>query len=262
MKPVLSASMIIGAASSKRSRDSSMLRRKAANSRRARPRPMPRRKPALAQQVEHRGILGDAQRVVPGQDDRRGADVDVGAERGEVGHQLDVVGHEGVVVEVVLGRPEAVEAETRRRSAPAGSPRPRRGCRSSCPSRSWRTPSSCRRPWCAPLCSAWLAASRPGRAKARSHPGRLQQLRRRGQTSGCGRSLRLAPRLSAAAACAQLTPMCCESPGQAAAFRLRHVALEPVQATMRRPGPPARPAPEPRQACASDVPADELRVPM
>ena len=33
--------------------------------------------PPVAQQVEHRGILGDAQRVVPGQDDCGGADVDV-----------------------------------------------------------------------------------------------------------------------------------------------------------------------------------------
>ena len=33
-----------------------------------------------------------------------------GQTRRQVGHQLDVVGHEGVVVEMVLGRPQAVEA--------------------------------------------------------------------------------------------------------------------------------------------------------
>ena len=43
MNPVFSALTIIGAASSKRPRDSSMLSLKAANSRRASPRPMPSR---------------------------------------------------------------------------------------------------------------------------------------------------------------------------------------------------------------------------
>ena len=67
--------------------------------------------PALAQHVEHGGVLGDAQRIVPGQDHRRRADVDVRAERGEMRHQREVVGHERVVVEVMLGRPQAIEAQ-------------------------------------------------------------------------------------------------------------------------------------------------------
>ena len=67
--------------------------------------------PALAQHIEHSRLFGDTQRVVPGQDDRCGAKIDVGAERGQIGHQLKVVGHERIVVEVVLGRPQAVEAE-------------------------------------------------------------------------------------------------------------------------------------------------------
>jgi hypothetical protein len=50
-------------------------------------------------------------RIVPRQDDGRGTDVDAGAERGQIGHQVEVVGHERVVVEVVLGRPEAVESQ-------------------------------------------------------------------------------------------------------------------------------------------------------
>ena len=66
--------------------------------------------PAAAQHVEHGGILRHPQRIVPGQDDRRRADIDVGMPRRQVGHQLDVVGHERVVVEMVLGRPQAVEA--------------------------------------------------------------------------------------------------------------------------------------------------------
>src|SRR6516165_12641961 len=67
--------------------------------------------PALAQHVEHDRILGDAQRIMPRQDDSRGAQIDVRAERGQIRHQLDVVGHERVVVEVVLGRPQAVEPQ-------------------------------------------------------------------------------------------------------------------------------------------------------
>ena len=35
--------------------------------------------PALAQHVEHGGVLGDPQRIVPGQDDGGGADIDVRA---------------------------------------------------------------------------------------------------------------------------------------------------------------------------------------
>ena len=64
---------------------------------------------ALAEHVEHRRLFSDTQRVVPGQDDRCGAEIDVGAERGQIGHQLQVVGDEGIVVEMVLGRPQAVE---------------------------------------------------------------------------------------------------------------------------------------------------------
>ena len=43
--------------------------------------------------------------VVPGQDDRRGANIDIGAERGQIGHQLQIVRHKRIVIEVVLGRP-------------------------------------------------------------------------------------------------------------------------------------------------------------
>ena len=59
----------------------------------------------LAEEVDHDGPLGDTQRVVPGEDNGGGAEVDIGAHRGQIGHQLQVVGAEGVVVEVVLDRP-------------------------------------------------------------------------------------------------------------------------------------------------------------
>ena len=67
--------------------------------------------PSLAQQVEHRRLLRDPQRVVPGDDDRGGAQIDVRARRRQIAHQLEVVGDERVVVEVMLGRPQTVEAE-------------------------------------------------------------------------------------------------------------------------------------------------------
>src|SRR3984957_7180523 len=109
MYPVFNALTIIDAASSKRSRDSSIVPRKAWNSRRARPRPMPRpRRPLLSRSTMM--ARSATRRVVPGQDDRRSAEVDVGADGGEVGHQLQIVGAEGVVVEVVLDRPQDVEA--------------------------------------------------------------------------------------------------------------------------------------------------------
>ncbi len=61
--------------------------------------------PALAQKIEHRRLLGDAQRVVPGQDYRGGAEIDVRAHAGEVSHQLQIVGAERIVEEMMLRRP-------------------------------------------------------------------------------------------------------------------------------------------------------------
>jgi len=73
------------------------------------PAPHAEAKPALAQHVEDGGIFRDAQRIVPGQDDGCRTDIDVGMAGRQVGHEMEIVGHEGVVVEVVLGRPQAVE---------------------------------------------------------------------------------------------------------------------------------------------------------
>ena len=50
--------------------------------------------PATAQQVEDGCVFGDPQRVVPGQDYRRGPNVDVRMLGRDVGHQLDVVRYE------------------------------------------------------------------------------------------------------------------------------------------------------------------------
>src|SRR5438270_3992343 len=106
MKPVFNALTIIGAASSKRSRDSSMLRRKAANSRRATPRPRPRRSRPLLSMSSTAAFSATRKGIVPRQDDSRGAQIDVGAQRGKICHQLKVIGHKRIVVEMVLGRPK------------------------------------------------------------------------------------------------------------------------------------------------------------
>ena len=79
MKPVFSALTIIGAASSKRPRDSSMLEAEGVELAPRQAAAHAEAQPALAQHVEHGGVLGDAQRIVPGQDDGGGADVDVRA---------------------------------------------------------------------------------------------------------------------------------------------------------------------------------------
>jgi hypothetical protein len=68
-------------------------------------------KPALAQHIEHRRLFCDAQWIVPRQDDSRGAQIDIGTEGGQIRHQLEVVRHERIVIEVVFGRPQAVEAQ-------------------------------------------------------------------------------------------------------------------------------------------------------
>ena len=65
---------------------------------------------AVAEHIKYGGVFGHAQGVMPGQDDGGGAHVDVGMPGSYVGHQLQVVRDEGVVVEVVFGGPEAVEA--------------------------------------------------------------------------------------------------------------------------------------------------------
>ena len=61
--------------------------------------------------IEDRDLLGDAQRVVPGQDHRRGAEIGVARYPGEVAHQLQIVGAERVIVKMMLDRPQHVEAE-------------------------------------------------------------------------------------------------------------------------------------------------------
>ena len=61
--------------------------------------------------VEDGHLLGDAQGIVPGQDHGRGTEADIRALRRQVRHELEVVRAERVVVEVVLHRPQHVEAE-------------------------------------------------------------------------------------------------------------------------------------------------------
>ena len=66
---------------------------------------------AVGQVVEERDLLRDAQGVVPGHDDRPGRELDAARAAGEPRQELQVVGAGGVVREVVLDRPELVEAE-------------------------------------------------------------------------------------------------------------------------------------------------------
>ena len=65
---------------------------------------------SFAQQIEDRRLLGDAQRVVPRHDHRRGAEPDARAYPGEIGHQLQIVGAERVIEKMMLGRPQRVKA--------------------------------------------------------------------------------------------------------------------------------------------------------
>ncbi len=61
--------------------------------------------------VEQRDLLRDAERFVPRQDHRAGAEQDAFCPRRHVGEEHGVVGAERVVTEVVLDRPQGVEAE-------------------------------------------------------------------------------------------------------------------------------------------------------
>jgi len=61
--------------------------------------------------VEDGYLLDHAQGIVPGEDHGRGAEPHLRARGRQVGHELEVVRAERVVVEVVLHGPQHVEAE-------------------------------------------------------------------------------------------------------------------------------------------------------
>jgi hypothetical protein len=61
--------------------------------------------------VEQGDLLGDPQRIVPGQDDGACAEGDRARPAGQVGEGLRGVGAHRVVVEVVLDRPDRVVPE-------------------------------------------------------------------------------------------------------------------------------------------------------
>jgi hypothetical protein len=69
------------------------------------------RRPPAQDVLQHRHVLGHPQRVVPGQDDDHGADVDAARGAGEVAQQLDRVRDHRVRADVVLHRPQRVEAQ-------------------------------------------------------------------------------------------------------------------------------------------------------
>ena len=67
--------------------------------------------PPARQQIEHRGILGDADRVLHRQDDDAGAEPDPRRARGDEAEERQRRGQSPfVAVEMVLGDPGAVEA--------------------------------------------------------------------------------------------------------------------------------------------------------
>jgi len=75
------------------------------------PAPHAEQRPALGEDVQHDYLLGHAERVVPGQDDRGGTQLQPLRPPGDVRQQHDVVGAHRVVVEVVLDGPQAVVAQ-------------------------------------------------------------------------------------------------------------------------------------------------------
>jgi hypothetical protein len=62
--------------------------------------------------LEHRHLLDDPQRVVPGQDDRARHQVDRRGAPGQVGQVLHVVPAHAVALEVVLDAPDGLEPES------------------------------------------------------------------------------------------------------------------------------------------------------
>ena len=75
--------------------------------------------PAARQVVEQRDLLGAAHRIVPGQHDHPGAQPHVGVAGRAVREELDGVWRQEVVGEVVLDRPDRLEA-TRDRQVDEG----------------------------------------------------------------------------------------------------------------------------------------------
>ena len=64
-----------------------------------------------AELVQHRDLLRDTERLVPGHDHRRCAQIDALRAAREIAQDLGIVRAERVVEEVVLGRPQCVKAE-------------------------------------------------------------------------------------------------------------------------------------------------------
>ena len=66
---------------------------------------------AVGEMVEQRGLLGDPNRIVPGQHHHHRAELHVLGLARHVGQELQHVGAHRVVVEVMLDRPDRVESE-------------------------------------------------------------------------------------------------------------------------------------------------------
>ena len=75
----------------------------------SRPPAHPEDQSALGQDVKLDGLLHDAQRIVPGQDDRGGDQVDRAGLRRDIGEQLERVRARRVIGEMMFDRPDVVE---------------------------------------------------------------------------------------------------------------------------------------------------------
>ena len=65
----------------------------------------------VAQRLQHRHVLGEAHRVVPGQHHDRGAEAEAGTGGGDMGQEQQRVGLRVVVAEMVLDHPGGVVAQ-------------------------------------------------------------------------------------------------------------------------------------------------------
>jgi hypothetical protein len=64
----------------------------------------------LAQQVQHRDLLGHSERIVPRHDHCGRPKMHTRVQPGKIGHELQIVWTEGIVEEMMLRRPQHVKA--------------------------------------------------------------------------------------------------------------------------------------------------------
>ena len=73
--------------------------------------PNPQDEASVRDMVEHRYLFCDANRVMPGQDDHHRAELHMFGPARHIGQKLDRIGAHGVVVKMVLNRPDGIEPQ-------------------------------------------------------------------------------------------------------------------------------------------------------